>query len=518
MLRQKTLLGETYVELTPGTSEKTIPEDGQAARRAGQADRPARRDLRLAGPADARGVPRLAEGPGQGHQGPRPRLQRRARHAARLRPRRRRRARGARHAGGRGPAPRQEHRRGVRGADRERGAAAQPDHRLQAHASTRPRPRTTSSPRRSGSSRPSCDESKLDARPRAAFSTDTRPADQRPAAGRPRPAADAARRARARARTSSASSRDLDPVITASKTGMPATREVLAGAQPLLGELGPFLQQINPIFKYFEASQWQVADFLNYGAAALAAKTELARRRRRPLPAPVRPARRRERRDLAGARADQPRQLLLPAAQHRRIAGGRRPGLRPVQDHGPVRLHATPACEPAPTDGQPGCVVQSQNPFDPGTSSRSTASSCRAPSRTSRPTTTRRAPPRAATPSSGPRPSGRGGGAAHAGVREAVEQRRRRAGGGRVNCSSPASPSGPSALHPGGRRAADARVRLGLGRGALGDLDAAAAQRELVAALGQRRRRASTTSSTVPLEPVGRRRASRARAGRSRRR
>src|ERR687893_1287275 len=28
MLRQKTLLGETYVELTPGSSKKTIPENG----------------------------------------------------------------------------------------------------------------------------------------------------------------------------------------------------------------------------------------------------------------------------------------------------------------------------------------------------------------------------------------------------------------------------------------------------------------------------------------------------------
>src|SRR5215208_1322441 len=31
ILRQKTLLGETYVELTPGTSEKTIPEGGELA-------------------------------------------------------------------------------------------------------------------------------------------------------------------------------------------------------------------------------------------------------------------------------------------------------------------------------------------------------------------------------------------------------------------------------------------------------------------------------------------------------
>jgi virulence factor Mce-like protein len=66
----------------------------------------------------------------------------------------------------------------------------------------------------------------------------------------------------------------LGPVITASKKGMPATREVLEGAEPLLAEAGPFLGQFNPILEYFEASQWQVADFLNFGAAALAATTE----------------------------------------------------------------------------------------------------------------------------------------------------------------------------------------------------------------------------------------------------
>ena len=84
----------------------------------------ARRDLRLAGPGDARGVPDLAAGPGQGHQGPRPGLQRRARHAARASP----------HDGadvlevldsqeGGGAAAGQEHRRRVRRAHRERGSS-----------------------------------------------------------------------------------------------------------------------------------------------------------------------------------------------------------------------------------------------------------------------------------------------------------------------------------------------------------------------------------------------------------
>ncbi len=86
ILRQKSLLGETYVELTPGSSKQTIPEGGRLPNGQRQADRRARRDLPVARPADARGVPRLAAGPRQGHQRPRAGLQRRDRHAARASP------------------------------------------------------------------------------------------------------------------------------------------------------------------------------------------------------------------------------------------------------------------------------------------------------------------------------------------------------------------------------------------------------------------------------------------------
>src|SRR4051812_14803311 len=65
----------------------------------------------------------------------------------------------------------------------------------------------------------------------------------------------------------------LDPVITEAQTAMPATREVLKGAEPLLTSLSPFLAQVNPILQFLEASQYQVSDFMTYGAAALASTT-----------------------------------------------------------------------------------------------------------------------------------------------------------------------------------------------------------------------------------------------------
>ena len=64
--------------------------------------------------------------------------------------------------------------------------------------------------------------------------------------------------------------KNLEPLIKASKTGLPAGSEVIRGLEPTLAELTPFLQQINPILQYLESSQFQVTDFLTNGAAALA--------------------------------------------------------------------------------------------------------------------------------------------------------------------------------------------------------------------------------------------------------
>jgi virulence factor Mce-like protein len=67
--------------------------------------------------------------------------------------------------------------------------------------------------------------------------------------------------------------RNLDPLIDASKTGLPAARDTLEGAKPLLAAMYPFLEQLNPILQYLENSQMQVSDFISYGAAALSDTT-----------------------------------------------------------------------------------------------------------------------------------------------------------------------------------------------------------------------------------------------------
>ena len=66
---------------------------------------------------------------------------------------------------------------------------------------------------------------------------------------------------------------NLGPLITASKTGLPAVRDVLNGTTPLLASLGPFLEQLNPVLTWLSLHQQLIADFISNGAAGIAAKT-----------------------------------------------------------------------------------------------------------------------------------------------------------------------------------------------------------------------------------------------------
>jgi phospholipid/cholesterol/gamma-HCH transport system substrate-binding protein len=67
---------------------------------------------------------------------------------------------------------------------------------------------------------------------------------------------------------------NLGPLITAAKTGLPAYRDVIKGATPLLGSLGPFLEQLNPILGWLSQHQQLTSDFISNGAAGIAATTK----------------------------------------------------------------------------------------------------------------------------------------------------------------------------------------------------------------------------------------------------
>ena len=107
------------------------------------------------------------------------------------------------------------------------------------------------------------------------FSRDTRPLvrDLRPVARELRPTL---RSVRALAPDLKHFFVSFDQQISASVRGLPALRRVLDETRPLLGSLGPFLSEFNPIFQWLEVNQHQVADFLGYGASALADTTTSA--------------------------------------------------------------------------------------------------------------------------------------------------------------------------------------------------------------------------------------------------
>jgi hypothetical protein len=65
----------------------------------------------------------------------------------------------------------------------------------------------------------------------------------------------------------------LGPLITVSRTGLPALRDVLNGTTPLLAQLGPFLEQLNPILTWLSLHQQLISDFISVGASGIAAKT-----------------------------------------------------------------------------------------------------------------------------------------------------------------------------------------------------------------------------------------------------
>ncbi len=65
---------------------------------------------------------------------------------------------------------------------------------------------------------------------------------------------------------------DLRPLIAAGRTGFPALSRVLRGLDPTLAATGPFLQQLNPILEFLETQQPTVSDFLGIPPAALGLK------------------------------------------------------------------------------------------------------------------------------------------------------------------------------------------------------------------------------------------------------
>ncbi|MEA2157326.1 MAG: phospholipid/cholesterol/gamma-HCH transport system substrate-binding protein [Solirubrobacteraceae bacterium] len=62
---------------------------------------------------------------------------------------------------------------------------------------------------------------------------------------------------------------NIDPLISAGDNGLPALSRVLRGLDPTLSSAGPFLQQLNPVLQFLELNQAKVADFLAIAPSTL---------------------------------------------------------------------------------------------------------------------------------------------------------------------------------------------------------------------------------------------------------
>ena len=67
---------------------------------------------------------------------------------------------------------------------------------------------------------------------------------------------------------------DLDDLLRVSDTGLPAVRKFLDGLAPVLDSLDPFLANLNPVIRYLEFQKKSITDFLVGPAAALAGNYE----------------------------------------------------------------------------------------------------------------------------------------------------------------------------------------------------------------------------------------------------
>ena len=144
---------------------------------------------------------------------------------------------------------------------------------------------------------------------------------------------------------------DLNPLITASRLGIPATTQILEDLTPLLGQLDPFLRQLIPITDFIAPYRSELTAFFADTVARHSGDRHAGDGGQEgPLPAHDQPGQPGDARGVSAPGRHQPAQPLhLP----RRLQAPGQPGLPPGLREPPVRCGGDPAAA-LRTRGQPG--------------------------------------------------------------------------------------------------------------------------------------------------------------------
>lgn len=153
--------------------------------------------------------------------------------------------------------------------------------------------------------------------------------------------------------------RDLDPLIAQAPSTLPSAARFIAGAEPLLEALDPYLNELNPVLSYLNFNQEQVADFITNGGGSLSATLP-------PLNESEGP-----RHYLRAYSAASSRGLGILSERPSYDRGNSYPSPNYLRRARPLGMTEAFDCEPAgersePANGEPPCFVAPGSLFDGG--------------------------------------------------------------------------------------------------------------------------------------------------------
>lgn len=153
--------------------------------------------------------------------------------------------------------------------------------------------------------------------------------------------------------------RDLDPLIDESSSTLPSAARFIGGAEPVFESLNPYLDELNPILSYLNFQQQQVADFITNGAGSFTSS----------LP-PLNPSEG-KRHYLRAFSAINSRSLGIQTQRQSFDRGNSYPAPNYLRRARPLGMTESFDCKPGgvrrePTNGEPPCLVAPPSLWDGG--------------------------------------------------------------------------------------------------------------------------------------------------------